>query len=227
MLSSISISKAAGLAVPAPVAHQGDPQERAGKSLGVTVRPKRGKSLGGRCYVSEAPISDVRESRVVVSAKRREDVKTRLIILIGLPASGKSTLAGKIVSRYPQCKLISTDAIRAQLFGDEGIQGPWLQVWQEVQQQFHQAVSQTSLAIYDATNAQRRRRKELIYLARQTGFSYITGLWLDKSLELCLERNKLRKRQVPEEVIMKMSRQLTDVLPSCEEGFDRLQRITR
>ncbi|MGD1704053.1 AAA family ATPase [Dapis sp. BLCC M229] len=175
----------------------------------------------------KAPISDVRQSRVVASAKHREDVKTRLIILIGLPASGKSTLARKIVSRYPRCQLISTDAIRAQLFGDEAIQGPWLQVWQEVQQQFHQAVSLKSLAIYDATNTQRRRRKELIELARETGFSYITGLWLDKSLELCLERNKQRQRQVPEEVIMKMSRQLTNVLPSCEEGFDRLQRITR
>ncbi len=151
---------------------------------------------------------------------------TRLIILIGLPGSGKSTLARKIVTRYLQCRLISTDAIRGQLFGNEGIQGPWLQVWQEVQQQFHQAVSQTSLVIYDATNTQRRRRREVIDLARETGFSYITGLWLDKSLELCLERNKQRQRQVPEEVIMKMYRQLTDAPPSCEEGLDRLQRIT-
>ncbi|OZH52882.1 ATPase AAA [Hydrocoleum sp. CS-953] len=152
---------------------------------------------------------------------------TRLIILIGLPASGKSTLAKKILTRYPQCQLVSTDAIRAQLFGDEAIQGPWLQVWQQVQQQFHEAVSQTSLAIYDATNAQRGGRKEVINLARETGFSHITGIWLDKSLELCLQRNKQRKRQVPEEVIIKMYRQLTDAPPSCEEGLDELKRITR
>ncbi|MGD1714864.1 AAA family ATPase [Dapis sp. BLCC M172] len=151
---------------------------------------------------------------------------TRLIILIGLPASGKSTLAKKILTRYPQCQLVSTDAIRAQLFGDEAIQGPWLQVWQQVQQQFHEAVSQTSLAIYDATNAQRGGRKEVINLARETGFSHITGIWLDKSLELCLQRNKQRKRQVPEEVIIKMYRQLTDAPPSCKEGLDELKRIT-
>ncbi|MEB3342669.1 AAA family ATPase [Okeania sp.] len=151
---------------------------------------------------------------------------TRLIILIGLPASGKSTLARKIVSRYPQCQLISTDAIRAQLFGDETIQGLWLKVWQEVQQQFHQAVNQTSLAIYDATNTQRRGRREVIDQARETGFSQIIGLWVDKSLQLCLERNKQRQRQVPEEVIMKMSRQLIDVPPSCAEGFDEVKRIT-
>lgn len=151
---------------------------------------------------------------------------TRLIILIGLPASGKSTLARQIVSKYPQCRLISTDAIRAKLFGDEAIQGPWLQVWQEVQYQFQQAVTQTSLAIYDATNAQGQQRRQAIALARETGFSYITGLWLDKSLELCLERNKQRQRQVPEEVIMKMYQQLIDAPPSCAEGLDKLKRIT-
>jgi len=151
---------------------------------------------------------------------------TRLIILIGLPASGKSTLAKKIVTKYPQCQLISTDAIRAQLFGDEAIQGPWLQVWQQVQQQFHKAVSQKYVAIYDATNAQRRGRRQVIDLARETGFSHITGLWLDKSLKLCLERNKVRQRHVPEEVIMKMYRQLTDAPPSCEEGLDELKRIS-
>ena len=150
---------------------------------------------------------------------------TRLFILIGLPGSGKSTLAKEIIIRYPGCKLISTDAIRAQLFGDEAIQGPWLQVWNEVQQQFQDAVAHTSLAIYDATNAQRRRRKEVIDFAKETGFSYITGFWLDKSLELCLERNKQRNREVPEEVIMKMYRQLSDAPPSCEEGLDELKRI--
>ncbi|NEN90118.1 MAG: AAA family ATPase [Okeania sp. SIO3H1] len=152
---------------------------------------------------------------------------TRLIILIGLPASGKSTLARKIVTRYPQCQLISTDAIRAQLFGDEAIQGPWLRVWQQVQQKFYQAVRQTSLAIYDATNVQRRQRRQVIDLAKGSGFTHLTGLWLDKSLELCLRRNRQRQRQVPEEVIMKMYRQLTDAPPSCEEGLDIVKRITK
>ncbi|NES67243.1 MAG: AAA family ATPase, partial [Okeania sp. SIO2D1] len=135
--------------------------------------------LGGWCIVSAAPLQEAAERpnqrwlgipRCLVE-QRREDVKTRLIILIGLPASGKSTLARKIVTRYPQCQLISTDAIRAQLFGDEAIQGPWLQVWQQVQQKFYQAVRQTSLAIYDATNVQRRQRRQVIDLAKESGFT--------------------------------------------------------
>lgn len=146
----------------------------------------------------------------------------RLFLLIGLPGSGKSTLARQLIATWPQCYLISTDAIRAQLFGDEAIQGPWLQVWREVRSQFQQAATQAPAALYDATNAQRRHRREVIALAREVGFKYITALWLDLPLSLCLQRNQQRLRQVPEEVILHMNRQLTDAPPSLQEEFDSL-----
>ena len=50
--------------------------------------------------------------------------QSQLILLIGLPGSGKSSLAEQLVAQSPGSAIISTDAIRAQLFGDEGIQGP-------------------------------------------------------------------------------------------------------
>jgi len=151
----------------------------------------------------------------------------RLILLIGLPGSGKSTLAQQLLAESPCQQVISTDAIRRQLFGDEAIQGPWLLVWREVQRQFQQAVvkiSRTSAveAIYDATNAQRRHRREVITLARATGFTHITGVWLDTPLWLSLARNKKRDRQVPEDVIFRMHRQLRDAPPTLEEGLDQL-----
>lgn len=153
----------------------------------------------------------------------------KLILLIGLPGSGKSTLAQHLLAESPQRQLISTDGIRSQLFGNEAIQGPWCLVWREVQRQFQQAVVQiqsksTGEAIYDATNTQRRHRREVIALARTTGFTYITGLWLDTPVWLCLARNKKRQRQVPEDVIFRMHRQLRDAPPSLPEGLDRLIR---
>ena len=45
--------------------------------------------------------------------------------LIGLPGSGKSTFARQWVEYDPNCIIISTDTIRAELFGDETIQGDW------------------------------------------------------------------------------------------------------
>ena len=150
-----------------------------------------------------------------------------LIVLIGLPGSGKSTLARQIIAQCPDCRLISTDAIRAHLFGDEATQGPWMQVWQQVQRQFHQAAQQikcgvSRAAIYDATNVQRKQRRRVLSLARATGFNHLIGLWLDLPLMVCLSRNQQRDRVVPEFVMQKMYRQLTDAPPAITEGWDRL-----
>ncbi|MGK7873635.1 MAG: AAA family ATPase [Xenococcaceae cyanobacterium] len=150
-------------------------------------------------------------------------------MLIGLPGSGKSSLAEQLVAKSPGSQVISTDAIRAQLFGNEGIQGPWLFVWRRVQLQFSHAVEQINLgqipeAIYDATNARRRHRKEAIALARATGFTEIIGIWVDTPLQLCLERNRRRDRTVPEEVILRMHRQLQDAPPALDDGLDQLIR---
>ncbi|MEH2278339.1 MAG: AAA family ATPase [Nostoc sp.] len=147
-----------------------------------------------------------------------------LLLLIGLPGSGKSTLAKTLLAECPQMSLISTDAIRGQLFGSQAIQGPWLLIWREVERQFQQAISTENTAIFDATNAQRRHRREVIALARDLGFTQITGIWVDTPVWLCLARNKRRSRQVPEEIILRMHRQLRDAPPSLEEGLDRLIR---
>lgn len=156
---------------------------------------------------------------------------TRLILLIGLPASGKSTLARQLIAEWPSYQLVSTDAIRAQLFGSEAIQGEWLRVWRQVQGQFQTAVALRSRAeprergqtvIYDATNVQRRQRRRAIALARETGFTHITGIWLRTPLLTCLERNRNRPRQVPEAAIFRMHRQLSGAPPAVDEGMDCL-----
>ncbi len=157
--------------------------------------------------------------------------QSQLILLIGLPGSGKSSLAEQLVAQSPGSAIISTDAIRAQLFGDEGIQGPWLLVWKQVQHQFSQAVEQINLgqiprAIYDATNAARRQRREAIALARATGFTKIIGIWVDTPLQLCLERNRRRDHQIPEAVILRMGRQLRDAPPALGDGLDQLIRYS-
>ena len=155
----------------------------------------------------------------------------RLIILIGLPGSGKSTVAARLLQANLQRRVISTDAIRSHLFGDEARQGSWLKVWREVGQQFQQAVKQQMLtgqaleAIYDATNAVRRDRRRAIALARICGFTDIIGVWLNTPLDVCLHRNRQRDRQVPDAVILRMHRCLTGAPPSVSDGCDRLIEV--
>ncbi len=154
-------------------------------------------------------------------------LNSSLILLIGLPGSGKSTLATKLLADCSQRHLVSTDAIREQLFGDEAIQGPWLLIWREIERQFKDAITAGTTVIFDATNTQRRHRREVISLARDTGFTDITAIWVDTPVWLCLARNKRRERRVPEDVIFRMYRQLRDAPPSLEEGLDCLIRLSK
>jgi predicted kinase len=151
---------------------------------------------------------------------------TKLILLIGLPGSGKSTLAKQLLAECPQMQLISTDAIRGHLFGSQSVQGSWLLIWREIERQFQQAICTENTAIFDATNAQRGNRREVIAFARDLGFTHIRGIWVDTPVWLCLARNKRRSRQVPEEIILRMHRQLRDAPPSLEEGLDSLIRLS-
>lgn len=146
----------------------------------------------------------------------------RLILLIGLPGSGKSTLADQLMAAWPTYRLVSTDAIRGQLFGDPAVQGDWRLVWNEVRLQFQSALLDQTTIIYDATNVKRANRQDVIKLGRELGFSTITGIWIRTRLQECLARNRSRDRQVPEEIILSMYRQLWGAPPSLSEGMDHL-----
>ncbi|MFM6180062.1 MAG: AAA family ATPase, partial [Dolichospermum sp.] len=61
-----------------------------------------------------------------------------------------------------------------------------------------------------------------ITLARDFGLTHITGIWLRTPIWLCLARNQRRIRQVPQDIIFRMHRQIRDAPPSLEEGIDEL-----
>ncbi len=154
----------------------------------------------------------------------------RLIMLIGLPGSGKSTLASQLLAECSDRRLIATDAIRAALFGDEHVQGNWLLIWQEIGQQFSATVAdiqtqRVSAAIYDATNVVRKQRRQAIALARNCGFTHITGLWVHTPIWLCVSRNQQRDRQVPRDVIYRMNRRLCGAPPTPADDFDAFFEI--
>jgi predicted kinase len=157
-----------------------------------------------------------------------------VIVLIGLPGSGKSTLARTWVTQNPSWLWVSSDRLRGQLFGDEATQGPWPLVWQAITtqlQQAHVAICQGEAAgvIYDATNVQRRSRRQVLEALREIGFgtadSQIIGVWVTTALADCLGRNQRRDRQVPSEVIEQMQRQLLDAPPVLDEGFDAIWQV--
>jgi predicted kinase len=182
-----------------------------------------------RGALSAAPAADASgiDSSLVPDADRYPC----LILLIGLPGSGKSSLAARLQQACPDRPIISTDTIRAELFGNAAAQGSWSLIQPEVLRQLRQAATAIRTAspsavccgaIYDATNVRRCYRRAAIATARAAGFQQIIGIWLDPPLPLCLQRNRQRDRQVPEAVIRKMHRQLRGAPPHLSDGFDQL-----
>ncbi|WP_055075483.1 AAA family ATPase [Pseudanabaena sp. 'Roaring Creek'] len=150
-----------------------------------------------------------------------------VIILIGVPASGKSSLAEKMMrasnqNSQIQTKLISPDRIRASLYGSAATQGDWTEIWEQVQQEFTNAAKSQQSVIYDATNYKREYRKDIISLAKENGFKPITGIWLNVPLWICLSRNEMRDRVVPDDIVVDMYRTLSYTPPTLSEGFDRI-----
>lgn len=138
--------------------------------------------------------------------------------LIGPPSSGKSTFAKQLVQRIPSAKIVSTDAIRALLFGDESIQGEWSLIEKTAVHQMRQALSARRPVIYDATNAKPEWRKAMLKLVSADNVQWL-GWYLQTPLELCKTWNRKRLRQVPEPVIEEFFQSLRNFPPQVSDGF--------
>lgn len=147
--------------------------------------------------------------------------KNVLIVLGGLPASGKSTYAEMLVESGQFCR-VCPDLIRKELYGNESIQGNGREVFKIAFDAIQRLGKQNFNVVFDATNIHAGRRKELVEAMRPY-FDIIIFKWFDVATAVCLERNRQRERQVPEEVIWRMAR--TATVPTTEEGFDYVEII--
>ena len=140
-----------------------------------------------------------------------------LYTMIGLPGSGKSTFA----SDHPECIVVSTDAIRAELFGDESEQKDGKLVFDVAYAGIAKAVEAGQDAIFDVTNLRRKYRKKIFQMFPK---AYHVAVFVNTSIEVCKERNAERDRVVPEMVIDRMASNLN--APTIAEGFKKIIEIS-
>lgn len=138
--------------------------------------------------------------------------------LIGPPSSGKSTFAKQLIKLNPTAKIVSTDAIRALLFGDESIQGDWSLIEEKVLSQMQAAFQAKQPVIYDATNAKREWRQSLLKQVADENVQWIAW-YLTTPLSVCKAWNQQRHRQVPETAIEEFFQALQANPPLPREGF--------
>ena len=151
----------------------------------------------------------------------RKDIDMRLEVLIGFPASGKSTYSK--AQEKNGVVVFSSDAIRKELYGDEDIQGNAQDVFGLLNQRL---VSLLSIgkqnAIVDATNMSIKARKKYIYLAKRYRYE-VVAKWFTTPLDVCLERNSKRDRVVPKFVFERMKNNFQE--PTLDEGFDKIEVV--
>ena len=147
--------------------------------------------------------------------------KNVLIVMCGLPASGKSTYS-EWLAESGVFKRVCPDSIRGWLYGDESIQGNGKQVFEYAYNDIKQYGSMGKNVVFDATNIDRNRRRELVKEMRPY-FDIIICKWFSIPLRICKLRNEQRERKVPYEVLESMDRRFA--IPNLDDGFDIIEEI--
>lgn len=141
-----------------------------------------------------------------------------LIILIGPPGCGKSSIAQYFYTRS-RYEHISSDQIREELFGDVNYQGDNDRVFYEMRKRSIDALNKGLSVVYDATNMTRKDRSGVLKECPAWVKKVALVVWAP--VQTCVERDQKRNRTVGKDVIYKMLKRFE--APYYDEGFDEIK----
>lgn len=136
----------------------------------------------------------------------------QLLLLVGAPGSGKSTIREQLVNQSPDVVVISMDDRRKELTGDANDQSRNNEVFSWQQREVYKAMKAKKNVVVDATNTTKKLRKVLWDIGRRYGAACGAFYW-DLPLETLLERNAKREKRVPDEVVKRFYDTMESVMP--------------
>ena len=155
----------------------------------------------------------------------------RLIMLCGIPTSGKSSYVRQGQDETPHLdefvwlstdNYIEREAERTGLTYNLVFDGCVDAATKDMELQLKQAINKNLCVIWDQTNLTPKARKRK--LSKVPSRYEKTAVWFDISLEEALRRNETRPgKYIPKSVIRRMH--ATFVHPTKAEGFDHIIKI--
>ena len=144
--------------------------------------------------------------------------KPKLFLMVGLSASGKSTIAKGLAEDH-KAVIVSSDAIREEICGNVFDQSKNEEVFKIFHKRIRKYLYEKRNVIADATNITMKSRRAIINNVKKMDVEIIAYI-VPKRIEECIRDNMDREHPVPEEVIYKQEKRFQ--IPFIEEGFDRI-----
>lgn len=144
--------------------------------------------------------------------------KPKLIMLMGVPASGKSTKAMNLKEKMEKVVLLSSDSLREEMFGNRQDTEHHVEVFNELHKRMKEALKSGVDVIYDATNINSKRR---IGVLKQLPKDVTKELYyMCESHDSVIMADITREESVGGDVINKMYKRLQ--IPYTHEKWDKI-----
>lgn len=146
---------------------------------------------------------------------------SKLIVLVGIPGSGKSTYGKELLQKHNNAVYLSSDMVRKELYGDSAIVGDKNKVFRILHQRKKVALSEGKTIIFDATNLTRKSRRNVFSDANNSVVKEIHIVWAP--IDVCLRRDEKRQRTVGYHDIMRLASGFQ--APWYDEGVHTIKLI--
>ena len=150
----------------------------------------------------------------------------RLIMMVGLPGSGKSTIAERYKNNEAfferEVVIHSSDSIREELFGERD-QTQNQKVFDELHSRVKRDLDKGLTVIYDATNLSRKKRRHVINNIAKGHNVECLFLWVGIDRLFAINQERSEEEKLPREKLEQLVK--TTHVPLYEEGFKKIEFI--
>lgn len=142
---------------------------------------------------------------------------------VAVAGAGKSTLAKRLAKENNGLRVVSSDDIRQEVYGSAENQANPKYIFDLMEQRCVDLLNEGCDVFYDATNTERKFRKEtLANIRKNVSGVHIVAYVFPVDIERAIRQNAGRDRKVPETVIRMMADRIEAEPPMLKEGFDEV-----